>query len=260
MCAPTAPCGDCFYCKRGQENLCDDALGRMVLGAYADMIMLPAHVVATNTFLKPRSLPFEEAALLEPLSCVVHAQEIAKPEAHETAVIVGAGPFGLLHMITLRAAGVRQIVMVGRGAQRLKWASEMGADLVLDAYRDDVGAVLARLNGGYGPDLVIECTGQIDGWQDSIKFMRRGGRAVLFGGCPVGTTLNVDTRRMHYDNLTLLAPFHFRPRDVARTREMLCARELNFGAVINAHRRLSELEDVFAMLERGEILKCAITP
>ncbi|HUA35043.1 MAG TPA: alcohol dehydrogenase catalytic domain-containing protein [Candidatus Binataceae bacterium] len=260
MCAPTAPCGDCFYCKRGQENLCDDALGRMVLGAYADMIILPAHVVATNTFLKPRWLPFEEAALLEPLSCVVHAQEIAKPEAHETAVIVGAGPFGLLHMITLRAAGVRQIVMVGRGAQRLKWASEMGADLVLDAYRDDVGAVLARLNGGYGPDLVIECTGQIDGWQDSIKFMRRGGRAVLFGGCPVGTMLNVDTRRMHYDNLTLLAPFHFRPRDVAKTREMLCARELNFGAVINAHRRLSELEDVFAMLERGEILKCAITP
>ena len=260
MCAPTAPCGDCFYCARGQENLCDDALGRMVLGAYADMIILPAHVVATNTFLKPRALPFEEAALLEPLSCVVHAQEIAKPESHETAVIVGAGPFGLLHMITLRASGVRQIVMVGRGAQRLKWASEMGADLVFDAYRDDVAAGLARLNGGYGPDLVIECTGQIDGWQDSIKYMRRGGRAVLFGGCPVGTTLNVDTRRMHYDNLTLLAPFHFRPRDVVKTREMLCARELNFGAVINAHRRLSELEEVFAMLERGEILKCAILP
>jgi L-iditol 2-dehydrogenase len=260
MCAPTAPCGACFYCDRGQENLCDDALGRMVLGAYADMIILPAHIVAQNTFIKPRSLPFEEAALLEPLSCVVHAQEIAKPEQHETAVIVGAGPFGLLHMITLRAAGVREIVMVGRGRQRLRWAAEMGADRVVDARRDDVVSEVSRLNGGYGPDLVIECTGQIDGWQDTINYVRRGGRAVLFGGCPVGTTLNVDTRRMHYDNLSVLAPFHFRPRDVAKTREMLCERKLNFGAIINARRRLSELEEVFAMLDRGEILKCAIIP
>lgn len=260
MCAPTAPCGDCFYCSRGQQNLCDDALGRMVLGAYADMIILPAHVVAQNTFIKPRSISFEEAALLEPLSCVVHAQEIAAPEAHETAVIVGTGPFGLLHMMALRVAGLRRIVMVGRGAKRLKWAAEMGADRVIDARCDDVAAQIARLNGGYGPDVVIECTGQIDGWQDTLKFVRRGGRAVLFGGCPVGTTLNVDTRRMHYDNLTLLAPFHFRPRDVRKTHEMICAGQHDFGAVINARRRLSELEDVFAMLERGEILKCAIIP
>jgi L-iditol 2-dehydrogenase len=260
MCAPTAPCGACFYCERGQENLCDEAVGRMVLGAYADMILLPAHVVARNTFIKPRALSFEEAALLEPLSCVVHAQEIACPERRETAVIVGAGPFGLLHMIALRAAGMREVVMIGRGARRLKWAAEMGADRVIDAHREDVAAQLARLNGGFGPDLVIECTGQVDGWQDTIKYVRRGGRAVLFGGCPVGTTLSVDTHRMHYDNLTLLAPFHFRPRDVEKALALLCARQLNFGAVINARRRLSELDEVFAMLERGEILKCAIIP
>jgi L-iditol 2-dehydrogenase len=175
-------------------------------------------------------------------------------------VIVGAGPFGLLHMIALRAAGMREVVMIGRGARRLKWAAEMGADRVIDAHREDVAAQLARLNGGFGPDLVIECTGQVDGWQDTIKYVRRGGRAVLFGGCPVGTTLSVDTHRMHYDNLTLLAPFHFRPRDVEKALALLCARQLNFGAVINARRRLSELDEVFAMLERGEILKCAIIP
>ena len=84
MAAPTAPCGICFYCQHGQENLCDDAVGRMVHGAYADMLLLPAHVVARNTFIKPADLPFEEAALLEPLACVVHAQEMARPEKNET--------------------------------------------------------------------------------------------------------------------------------------------------------------------------------
>ena len=71
---------------------------------------------------------------------------------------------------------------------------------------------------------------------------------------------SVDTRRMHYDNLTLLAPFHFRPRDVRRAFELLAGRALNAGAIINARKRLGELAEVFDMLERGEVLKCAVIP
>jgi L-iditol 2-dehydrogenase len=76
----------------------------------------------------------------------------------------------------------------------------------------------------------------------------------------VNTTLTVDTRRMHYDNLTLLAPFHFRPRDVRRASELLCAGSLGAGRIINARRSLNELGEVFAMLERGTVLKCAVIP
>ncbi len=260
MAAPTAPCGICFFCQHGQENLCDDAVGRMVLGAYADMLLLPAHVVARNTFIKPADLPFEEAALLEPLSCVVHANEMARPQKNETVVIIGAGAFGLLHMLVLKAAGVREVVVIGRGAERLKWAAEMGADKVVDARNADAAAEIARLNSGFGPDLVIECTGQVEGWQDAVARVRRGGRVVFFGGCPQGTALNVDTRLMHYDNLTLMAPFHFRPRDVRRAYELLTTRALNPGAIVNARMPLSDLSKVFAMLERGVVLKCAIIP
>jgi L-iditol 2-dehydrogenase len=260
MAAPTAPCGICFYCQHGQENLCDDAVGRMVHGAYADLLVLPAHVVARNTFIKPADLPFEEAALLEPLSCVVHANEMARPGKGETVAIIGGGAFGLLHMLALKAAGVREVVVVGRGAQRLKWAEEMGADRVIDAHSEDAVAQVARLNGGFGPDLVIECTGQIEGWQDALARVRRGGRVVFFGGCPAGTALSVDTRLMHYDNLTLMAPFHFRPRDVRRAYELLAGRALNAGAIVNARMRLSDLAQVFAMLERGTVLKCAVIP
>jgi len=260
MAAPTAPCGSCFFCKHGQENLCADAVGRMVHGAYADMLLLPAYVVAQNTFRKPAEIPFEEAALLEPLSCIVHAHEMARPEQGETVVILGAGAFGLLHMLTLKAAGMREVVVVGRGAKRLKWAGEMGADRVFDADRADTVAEIARLNGGFGPDLVIECTGHVDGWEDALARVRRGGRVMFFGGCPSGTAISVDTKRMHYDNLTLLAPFHFRPRDVRRAYELLAARTLKAGAVVNARMRLAELSEVFQMLERGTVLKCAVIP
>ena len=260
MAAPTAPCGICFYCQHGQENLCDDALGRMVHGGYADTLLLPEHVVARNTFIKPADLPFEEAALLEPLSCVVHANEMARPEKHETVVIIGAGPFGLLHMLVLKAAGVREVVVVGRGDKRLKWARDLGADRVVDAGSVDAAAEIARLNGGFGPDLAIECTGQVAGWQDALARVRRGGRVVFFGGCPAGTALSVDTRRMHYDNLTLMSPFHFRPRDVRCAYELLAGRALNAGAIVNARMRLGDLAEVFEMLERGVVLKCAVIP
>ena len=260
MAAPTAPCGACFYCDHGQENLCAQAMDQMVMGAYADYLLLPPHVVARNAFNKPAALPFEEAALLEPLACVVHAQEMARPEKHETVLIVGAGPFGLMHMMALKAAGVREVAIAGRGENRLKWAGELGADRVIDVTRTDAEAAVAALNGGHGPDLVIECTGQVAGWQDAFARVRRGGRVVFFGGCPVNTALSVDTRRMHYDSLTLLAPFHFRPRDVRRARELLCEGSLGAGRIINARRPLSELGEVFAMLERGAVLKCAVIP
>ncbi len=122
MAAPTAPCGSCFYCLRGQENLCALAMDKMVMGGYADALVLPAHVVACNTFAKPADLPFEEAALLEPLSCVVHAQDLARPEKHETALIVGAGVWPAPHARTSRG---------GRppGGSRRAWpqASRLGA-------------------------------------------------------------------------------------------------------------------------------------
>ncbi len=260
MAAPTAPCGACFHCRRGQENLCPQAMEKMVMGAYADFLLLPARVVACNAFRKPAALSFEEAALLEPLSCVIHAQALARPASAESVLIIGAGAFGLLHMLALRAAGVREVAVAGRGADRLQWAERLGADHVIDAAAGDPAAEVARLNDGFGPDLVIECTGQVAGWRDAFARVRRGGRVVFFGGCAAGTTLDIDTRRMHYDNLTLIAPFHFRPRDVRRAHRLLADGHLGAGRIINAHRPLADIAGVFEMLERGTVLKCAIVP
>ncbi|HKD68752.1 MAG TPA: zinc-binding dehydrogenase [Candidatus Binataceae bacterium] len=260
MAAPTAPCGNCFFCGRGQESLCISVIDTMVMGAYADFLLLPAHVVARNVFKKPAGLPFEEAALLEPLACVVHAQAIACPQRFETCMVLGAGAFGLLHVILLKAAGAGSVVVAGRGDSRLRWAAEMGADQVIDARSEDVAAKAAALNGGYGPDLVIEATGQVSGWESALRCVRRGGRVVFFGGCAAGTSVQLDTRRMHYDSLTLIAPFHFRPEDVRGARDLLAERKLGVGRIINERKRLSELPQVFDLLERGDVLKCAIIP
>jgi L-iditol 2-dehydrogenase len=260
MAAPTAPCGICFYCSRDQENLCAETMRRMVLGGYADYLLIGAHVVARNAFAKPSHLRFEEAALLEPLSCVVHAHQLSRPETSETVLVIGAGAFGLLHTMVLKTAGVGEVIVAGRGKKRLEWAADLGADRVLDVDQTGAAQAIAELNNGYGPDLVIECTGQVAGWADAFARVRRGGRVIFFGGCPVNTSLNIDTQRMHYDNLTLLAPFHYRPRDVRKAFDLLSDGRLQADRIITARRRLAELGEVFAMLEQGAALKCAVIP
>ncbi len=260
MAAPTAPCGECFFCRRGQENLCAQTMEKMVLGAYADYLLVGAHVVGRNAFRKPPELSFEEAALLEPLACVVHAQSLACPAASESVLIIGAGPFGLLHMLLLRARGVREITVAGRGAQRLEWARQLGADLVVDVTQAAAERMISSLNDGYGPDLVIECTGQVSGWTDAVARVRRGGRVVFFGGCPLNTSIALDTRRMHYDNLTLLSPFHYRPVDVEQAYELLCRGTVSAARIVTARRPLSELGSIFEMLQSGTVLKCAVIP
>jgi L-iditol 2-dehydrogenase len=261
MAVPSAPCGRCFFCQRAQENLCPQVSQQIVTGAYADYLLLPAHVTARHTFRKPKNISFETAALLEPVSCVFHALELADAQSLEAALILGAGPFGLLHLVALKARGVRQVAVVGRRFNRLQCARELGADLVVNIDSEEPAEIDAQLNGGWGPDLVIEATGQAAGWEQALRLVRPGGRVLFFGGCQPGTVVPLDTRRMHYDNLTLIAPFHFRPRDVLAARQALSEGALpGLERIINARRRLDQLSEVFALLEEGAALKCAIVP
>ena len=261
MAVPSAPCGKCFFCECGQENLCAQVAQRIVAGAYADYLLLPAHVTERHTFKKPPNISFETAALLEPLSCVFHAQDLANVQSSEAALILGAGPFGLLHLIALKARGVRKVAVAGRRSNRLKCARELGADWVVDIDREELAAAASRLNGGWGPDLVIEATGLVAAWEQAMGCVRRGGRVLFFGGCQPGTVVSLDTRRMHYDNLTLIAPFHFRPRDVLAALRALSEQALpGLERIIDARRHLEQLPEVFALLEEGAVLKCAIYP
>src|SRR5260370_35093898 len=109
-------------------------------------------------------------------------------------MMVGAGALVLLHLLLLKSAGVREVAVVGRGAERLKWAAGLGADRVIDARGDDAADQIAKLNSGFGPDLVIECTGQVEGWDDALARVRRGGRGGFFVGGSAGAGGPAGTR------------------------------------------------------------------
>ena len=260
MAVPTAPCGQCYYCERQQENLCDTVMETMVLGAYAEFIKLPARIVKVNVFRKPARVPFAAAALLEPLACVLHGLEAAALRPDDSVALIGSGAISLLHLLALRTMGIRRILVVGRNPNRAQHARRLGAD---EVFVGDLGAARERVHAytrGRGADLVIECTGQLDVWEAAPTLARRGGHVVLFGGCPPGTRVRFDTQRFHYDQLRISSPFHHTPRAVRRAYDMLTGGGFDGEALITGVHALKNLPRALHEHQRGDGIKFAVVP
>jgi len=131
MSAPTAPCGECVYCTKGQDNLCSLSMETMINGAYAEYVRIPAHIVRNNMFKKPAHLSYGEAAMLEPLSCVVYGMDQVSIGGDDTVLVIGAGAIGLMHLMVAKALGAGRVIVAGRWENRLKVAKAMGADAVI---------------------------------------------------------------------------------------------------------------------------------
>ena len=232
----------------------------MAWGAFADFIRIPAHVVRRNVFARPKDLDLRHAALLEPLSCVVAGVERLDLVGRDTVLVMGAGPIGLLFVALLKHYGVPRVIVLGKRKIRLEAAAELGADAVidLDATEDPVATVRDLTQGGVC--TTVECVGRPAAWTMAIDCLRKGGEALLYGGCPAGTSLAVDTRRMHYDALTLKGAFHFTPSDVRISLDLIVRRALPLDVLISGEVPLDDLGQAFARLEQGNCLKLAIMP
>ena len=206
----SAPCDACFFCLHGQQNLCEDLLFNN--GAYAEYIRVPARIVAKNMLKVPDGVPFEHAALTEPLACAVRGFEETGAKAGDSMIVIGAGPLGLMLMHVAEIAGVDVIAVVKREDQ-VEAAELFGASSVLriDECVDVVAAARALTPAGRGADVVIEAVAVPQTWEWAVNMVRKGGVVNFFGGPPAGTKVQLDTNRLHYGDITLKASFHHTP-------------------------------------------------
>jgi len=244
--ANSAPCGRCFYCTKGQENLCDDLI--FLNGAYAESIVAPRRLVRKNLLrLKPQS-SFRDAALVEPLACVVQGIEEARFQAAQRVLVIGAGPIGLMFVALGKHLGCSMAIM-GRGEARLKTAQRLGANQVFDVtHQNDMRASLPC---DLTFDVVIEAVGKPETWEAAVQLVRKGGVVNFFGGCPSGTTISLDTSLIHYSNLTLLASFHHRPSTIRRALEFIEKRVISASDFVDGECSLSELPALFRSMASG---------
>lgn len=242
--ANSAPCGTCPPCRRDQAHLCDDLL--FLNGAYAQSIVIPARIVSVNLLHISAELSLVDAALTEPLACVVQGIEDLHLKAGEHLAVIGAGPIGL--MATALAAHLgANVSVVGRNQTRLDAAHRLGARQVIESTGDGECPELDRLQ----PDAVFEAVGKPATWEQAIRCVRKGGRVNLFGGCPSGTTVALDTTRVHYHALTLLASFHHTPATVRKAFALIEAGVVRSREFVDGRTPLTALPELFRSMCSG---------
>ena len=243
----SAPCDACFFCERGQHNLCEHLLFNN--GAYAQYIRVPARIVEKNTLAVPSHLPFEHAALTEPLACVVHGFRETGARAGDTMAVIGAGPIGLMFIHVAALHGVRVIAVVKREDQ-IAAARHLGAAEVVrigDA-TDIVAAVRALTDADRGADMVIEAVATPATWEQGVAMVRKGGVVNFFGGPPKGTTVALDTNRLHYGDITLKASFHHTPTACRAAFDLIASGRFQAASFITRGAPLDEVPAVFARM------------
>jgi len=247
--ANTGPCFECKMCRVGRYNLCLNLADNMVLGAYAEFLLLPAAVVRTNLYRLPPTLPPKYAPMLEPLACVMHGVDRLNLKGYENVVVIGTGSIASFFVLLLKLQGHR-VAVLGRNPKKLSLIAEnLQPDEAL-TYDDHVGRY----------DVVVESTGRKEVWENLLNYSDRGGKVLLFGGLSSGTFIPFDAHRIHYEELTLVPSFHHTPHSVRRALHILKDHWEKLAFLVSGEFPLERIGEVFSLMVRGEGFKYAIRP
>ncbi len=258
--ANSAPCGKCFYCLKKQYNLCENL--DLLNGAYAEYINIPARIVEKNLLTIPDGLSFEKAAFAEPLANVVHGVERTDIQPDDIVGIVGIGPIGLMFARLAKLKGAR-VIAAGRNPLKLRLADEFAhADEIIDLkkYQHPEKIFKSFTDNGRGLDIAVECVGLPEIWEKMFSLVRKGGKVHLFGGCKSGTSINIDTKLLHYDEVKIISVFHHTPQYFRQALSLIADGHIDVTKLITKKMHLSDAKEAILAHERGEAVKILLTP
>jgi len=258
--ANSAPCGECFYCKRKEYNLCENL--DLLNGAYAQYITVPARIVKKNMLILPDDLSFDRAAFCEPLANVVHGAYRTEIKEGQSVGIIGIGPIGLMFARVAKIMGAR-VIVAGRNPLKLKAAEDFAhADEIIDLkkYQNPEKIFKTFSDEGKGLDVAIECVGLPEIWEQIFNCVRPGGTVHFFGGCKSGSKVCFDTTKMHYGDIKLMSVFHHTPQYFRKALELIASGEIEVEKLITDVLPLEKVEYAMRQHIEGKAIKFLIKP
>lgn len=258
--ANSAPCGECFYCKKEEYNLCERL--DLLNGAYAEYITVPARIVKKNMLKLPEKLSFDKAAFCEPLANVVHGVERTDIKPGQTVGIIGIGPIGLMFAKLAKLKGAR-VIVAGRNPLKLDLATEFAdADEVVDLtkYPNPEKIFMSFTEEHKGLDIAVECVGLPQIWERMFSLVRPGGTVHFFGGCKSGSSVNFDTTRMHYSDIKMISVFHHTPKYFRQALELIASGQIDVEKLITDTIHLDGVQDALERHIAGNAIKFLVKP
>jgi L-iditol 2-dehydrogenase len=248
---PNVGCGRCRWCRQGLNNMCADydAFGITLDGGFEEYLRVPALAVARgNVFRLPDALSYDDAALVEPFSCCVRGQAALQIGVEDVVVVVGTGPIGLFHIMLAKLSGASRVIASNWTAPRLEAAKAAGADVVVEAQREDLAAVVAEVTEGRGADVVITCVSSPEIQSQAVDLLGTHGRANFFAGLGADGKVPVDTNRLHYRGITLTGTTGSSNADYERALRLAGDGRVSFRGLVS---RTFPVDDIHAALEHA---------
>jgi L-iditol 2-dehydrogenase len=246
--APNMGCGACVLCRAGQTQQCSgfQALGFHLNGSFAEYVVIPeAAVQQGNVFQIPERLSFEEAALVEPLSCVLSAHERVGINPGEDVLIIGAGPIGHMHAKLATLGGAGRVFLTDLVRRRLQYCREIGPSWIT-INSENLGSDIMRLTRGRGVDLGIVACSSPEAQSAVVELAAINGRIVFFGGLPAKQSLvRINTNQVHYRQLILTGTTRSSLDQFAKAIRLLERGLIKVGDLISTRREIGQVKEVF---------------
>ena len=231
--APYIPCGDCYYCQHGQPTLCPHLFENSLdPGGLAERVGVPKALAERGLFPLSPNFSVEIAALAEPIGCCVQAMEACHVTDGDSVLVVGDGPMGLMNAAVAQAYGARPVIVAGMTAHRLAVAQEHYADAVVNVAEDDLRQRVADLTEGRGADVVIVAVSDAEAIENGLTALRPGGVLNAFAGVPQGTTITLDLRQVHYQQIHITGSFGVGPEHVEQALRLLSGGQVDARPLI----------------------------
>lgn len=261
-------CGVCPNCKKGIDNLCENAIYHSLgqhdpdyQGGYAEYIALKKEMVERGPVVHiPENVSYIEAALVEPYTDVLNSHDLITIREGEIAVIVGAGPIGAMHVDLLSARGV-DCILADISAPRLELAAKAcKPKYLIDSSKEDLKEKVKEYTGGRGADIVVIACSVAHLQSISPEFACFGGRIILFGGLnEKDKMLVMDHGLIHYKQMAVFGTMGSCKRHFTEVMALLEKKAFNTSAYIT-EMPLEKINEAIELAEKGEVLKVVLIP
>ena len=261
--APAIPCGKCYYCRRGWQAMCDNlkAIGYHYDGGFAEYMIVPEDAVNNGCVnMIPDNLMFEQAAIAEPLACVINGQMLSHVAIGDTVVILGAGPIGCFHAQLAFYLGAEKVILGDIDSKRLISAEFTGAELI-DMSRKNITKEIAEITNGRMADRVIVAAGSAKAQELSLELVAKRGSVNFFGGLPKETPfIQFNSNFLHYGEFFVTGTHGSAPHHNKMALGILSSGKINAENYITDVFSLDQIKKGLAKAESKEGLKIIITP
>ena len=251
---PNIYCGHCAYCQNGKKQLCPsmEAIGVTRDGGFAQYSLIPA----SQAFKLEPTVPWEAAAMAEPLACCLHGIDLAGIQVGDKVCVVGGGAIGLLMVQLAKLSGASQIVLSEPNEKRRQVGLQLGANAPIDPTRPDAQEAFAQVLDG-GANVVIECVGNVPAVKSAFQFAGKGATVLLFSVPKVDATFDLPLFDVYKKELTIKGSF-VNPDTHARAVALINSGKVDFGPIITHRFPLDQLPEAIAMQMSDASIKVVV--